>query len=108
MLDVMEKVEEWATARKFPEHATIEGQLRKLQEEVDELVEAYESDNGVEYVDAIGDITVVLTILAMLGNTSLSYCYREAYHQIKDRKGQMLNGAFVKEQDYAKFGIDRD
>ena len=50
MLDVMEKVEEWARERKFPEHGTIEGQLRKLQEEVDELVEAYESDNGVEYV----------------------------------------------------------
>lgn len=108
MRDTVRLVEQWAADRKFPQHGTIEGQLRKLQEEVDELVDAHEEKDDGEYIDAIGDIAVVLTILAMLKGVSLDYCYNEAYHVIKDRKGQMLNGAFVKEQDYAKFGIDRD
>ena len=58
------------------------GQLTKLQEEVDELKEAYIHINRDEEIDAVGDITVVL---------------KSAYHEIKDRKGKVINGVFVKE-----------
>lgn len=66
------------------------GQLIKLQEEVDELKEAYIQINLDEEIDAVGDITVVL----------IGYCMQRlesAYHEIKDRKGKVINGVFVKE-----------
>ena len=59
------------------------GQLTKLQEEVDELKEAYIHVNRDEEIDAVGDITVD--------------CLESAYHEIKDRKGKVINGVFVKE-----------
>jgi len=44
---------------------------------------------------------VVLTILAMQTNTSVEECAELAYSEIKDRKGKMINGVFVKESDLA-------
>ena len=54
----------WAEDRGILEQGTIEGQLCKLQEEVNELKEAYDKDDRTEYADAIGDCAVVLVILA--------------------------------------------
>ena len=53
-------------------------------------------DNQVEFVDAIGDMVVVLTNMAMLGGTSIETCIDAAYDEIKNRKGKMVNGTFVK------------
>jgi hypothetical protein len=39
---------------------------------------------------------VVLTNLAHLGGVSIEHCIDSAYNEIKDRKGGMQNGTFVK------------
>ena len=65
-------------------------------EEAGELGRAVLKDNQVEFVDAIGDMVVVLTNMAMLGGTSIETCIDAAYDEIKNRKGKMLNGTFVK------------
>jgi hypothetical protein len=49
-------------------------------------------------VDAIGDCAVVLTILAAQSQTTLEACIDRAYHEIKDRKGRMVDGIFVREE----------
>ena len=50
-------------------------------------------------IDSIGDMYVVLTILSMQLNVDIEDCIRSAYEQIKDRKGKIVNGVFVKSED---------
>lgn len=74
------------------------GQLIKLQEEVDELKEAYTNRNRDEVIDAIGDITVVLIGFCLQQGLDYEACIESAYHEIKNRKGKVVNGIFVKEE----------
>lgn len=88
---------EWARARNITAEggATSYSQLRKLREEVDEFEEATtEEDAKLEF----GDILVVCTMVAMLRGYDMDECMRLAYNKIKNRKGRMENGVFVKEQ----------
>lgn len=87
----------WADDRGILEQGTIEGQLKKLQEEVDELKEAYDKDDRTEYADAIGDCAVVLIILAEMYGLDYRDCLRTAYGVIATRKGRMIDGQFVKD-----------
>ena len=65
-------------------------------EEGGELGRAILKKDQHEFVDAIGDMVVVLTNLAYLGGTTIEQCIDAAYAEIKTRKGKMLNGTFVK------------
>lgn len=73
-------------------------QMVKVQEEVGEL--AHEISRGrydtPEVVDALGDIFV--TIIGMCHHLDIEpgYALLTAYHEIKDRKGKVINGSFVK------------
>ncbi|HFU3729588.1 TPA: hypothetical protein ACGO7Y_001291 [Streptococcus suis] len=49
--------------------------------------------------DALGDSLVTLIVLAYQLRLDLVECLETAYNEIKDRKGQMVNGTFVKEED---------
>ena len=61
-----------------------------------ELSKGILENNKDEIKDAIGDIIVVLTNLATLNNLKVEECINTAYKEIKDRKGKMVNGTFVK------------
>lgn len=98
MDETKQKVIKWAEDRNLIEGATPAAQYQKLLEEVGELGRAMIEDNQKEVVDALGDITVVLTILCAQMGYNLANCYDIAYNEIKDRKGNMINGIFVKEQ----------
>ena len=50
-------------------------------------------------MDGIGDAIVVLTILAAQHGVNIEACIAMAYDEIKDRKGKMIDGVFVKEAD---------
>ncbi len=50
-------------------------------------------------LDAIGDMGVVQINIAERNESSLVECLCLAYDEIKDRKGRMINGSFVKEDD---------
>ncbi len=89
----------WAEDRGILDQGTIEGQLEKLQEEVDELKEAFAKDNRTEYADAIGDCSVVLIILAEMYGLKYRDCLSAAYCEIAKRRGKMVDGVFVKEED---------
>ena len=49
--------------------------------------------------DAVGDIRVVLSIISAMYKKTSEECYNNAYNVIKDRKGRMIAGVFVKEED---------
>lgn len=74
-------------------------QTVKLLEECGEL--AHEISrcqyNSKAAEDAIGDIGVVLIILADILGYDFSDCLELAYNEIKDRKGHTENGGFIKE-----------
>ena len=88
-------VEQWHLARNLIEGATDKDQVLKLIQEVGEL-----SDNvckGQDIRDDIGDIMVVLINIMKRNDLSLEECLDVAYNDIKDRKGKMVDGIFVKE-----------
>lgn len=95
---LVQLVQKWFVERDLHKQDGI-GQLAKLQEEVQELLDAREDKNISEEIDAIGDITVVLIGYCMQRGLSFTSCLDAAYQEIKDRKGKLIDGVFVKEAD---------
>jgi NTP pyrophosphatase (non-canonical NTP hydrolase) len=89
-------IRRWATERGLYDGGDTKTQFCKLMEEGGELGRAILKKDQHEFVDAIGDMVVVLTNLAHLGGTTIEQCIDAAYAEIKTRKGKMLNGTFVK------------
>ena len=98
LLDITGQIEQWAIERGL-HNADPSKQMLKLMEEVGELAEGLAKDNPDAVQDAIGDAYVVLTILSMQLGMDIRQCVKMAYNEIKDRKGRMVNGVFVKESD---------
>ena len=92
-----DKVLQWAKDRGILDKATPLTQTAKLTEELAELIQALAVNDTSEIADAIGDMTVVLIILAELCELDHSACLASAYEIISKRKGTMVDGVFVKE-----------
>lgn len=92
------KILKWAKAREL-DKADCKAQMLKMVEELGELAEGIAKDRPEQIKDSLGDVFVVLTILSEQLGLELTDCVEYAYNQIKDRKGEMVNGVFVKEQD---------
>ena len=99
MTDWEKRIIDWAAARKIFSGSNPDRQLEKLNEEVGELFEGVEKSNTEEIMDAIGDCSVVLCIVANMYGLSYTECLEAAWESIKDRKGEMRGGVFVKESD---------
>ena len=97
-MKLTDKVKKWAKARDL-DTADSSKQALKLMEEVGELAEGLVKDDKTKIIDSIGDIRVVLIILALQLGFNDDICLAIAYEEIKDRKGKMVNGVFVKESD---------
>lgn len=92
------QIEQWAMARDL-HTANPDKQMLKLGEEYGELCEAMAKDKPIDKVDAIGDMFVVLTILSMQLGTNIESCIHYAYKEIEFRKGETVNGVYIKESD---------
>ena len=90
-------VVKWASDRNIIHGSTKAKQTEKLAEELIELALAIGAGDTEEEKDALGDMMVVITIICAQAGYSLKDAYKKAYNEIKDRKGVMLNGKFVKE-----------
>lgn len=91
-------IEEWAKERNL-HTADPAKQMLKLGEEFGELCQGMAKNKPDQIEDSIGDMYVVLTILSMQLGLDIGHCISGAYAEIKDRKGEMVNGVFVKEAD---------
>lgn len=98
MNKLTEKIEQWAIERGL-DLADPTKQVLKLGEEYGELCEAMTKSKFNQVVDSVGDMYVVMTILCLQLGVDIKDCVNEAYEEIKDRKGKMVNGVFVKESD---------
>jgi len=90
-------IREWANERGLYDKGDTKTQALKLVEEMGEICRAILKGNHDDVVDGIGDCVVVLTNLAELQGTSIEDCIQEAYHEIKNRTGKMVNGTFKKD-----------
>ncbi len=64
-----------------------------------ELAAGIAKGNEELVADSIGDMVVVLTILAEQSGLRIENCIKLAYLEIKDRKGRMHDGVFIKSED---------
>ena len=94
--DRFQLIRDWAMERGLYNKGDKKTQYCKLIEEAGELGRAILKEDEGEFVDAIGDMVVVLTNLAHLGGVSIEHCIDSAYKEIKGRSGKMINGTFVK------------
>lgn len=90
-------IEDWHKARNLVKGSKPKDQICKLGEEFGELCHAVARKDALATVDAIGDMVVVLTLLALQQGTTIEFCTSSAYDQIKDRRGQMVDGIFVRD-----------
>lgn len=96
-MDLIESVRQWHYDRNLIYGSTAKDQTLKLIQEVGEL-----SDNvckGRDISDDLGDILVIVINLAEREGLSLEQCLARAWEDIKDRRGKMVDGVFVKEAD---------
>ncbi len=100
MNDLEQKIISWAKDRNLYDGTTIDRQIMKLYEEIEELEEAVEIKTPTDIQLELGDCLVVLVNIAHKLGYSLERCGWFAYEKIKDRKGRMIDGTFVKENDY--------
>jgi len=94
--ELISKITKWHYDRNLIDGSTDAAQWVKLKQECDELAESIEF--GESPIDDIGDIIVVLVNIAERNKLSIEDCLAHAYNDIKDRRGQMVDGIFVKEK----------
>ena len=94
---LIELVSRWHHDRNLIEGATSKDQVLKLIQEVGELSDSVCKQQDVK--DDIGDCLVILINIAEREGTTLEECLAVAYEDIKDRKGKIIDGIFVKEGD---------
>ncbi len=87
----------WHRDRNLIDGSTDKDQYMKLIQEVGELSDSL--CKGKDIRDDIGDIMVVLINIMVRNNLNMKDCLSIAYDDIKDRRGKMMDGIFVKEGD---------
>lgn len=103
MRELINKVLEWGRPKGLTDQRKMLDtwpQYEKVQEEVGEIGRAIAHGNMHGLADGIGDSVVTLILLAEQNNLDIEDCLKQAYDEIKDRKGRTIGGKFVKEQDF--------
>ena len=97
------KVIGWAKDRNILENSNAIKQISKTQEELDETLDALKrleqgEESILEVADGIGDMLVTIILLAKTVGLDSVDCLADAYDEIKERKGKMVDGLFVKDE----------
>lgn len=93
----VEMITQWHHDRNLIDGSTDKDQFCKLMQEAGELSDSI--CKGKDVSDDIGDMMVVLINIAERNGLTISSCLERAWGDIKDRKGKMVDGVFVKEAD---------
>ena len=100
LIEDVNNIKRWHHDRNLIDGSDDKSQFAKLIQEAGEL-----SDNickGNDIKDDIGDMIVVLINIAERNDVSITECIKTAWEDIKDRKGMMRDGVFVKQDDLIK------
>lgn len=91
------QVRQWHHDRNLIEGSSDKDQVLKLLQELGELSDSVCKNKDIK--DDIGDMLVVILNICERNNVTLLDCLQVAYDDIKDRRGRMVDGIFVKEGD---------
>lgn len=97
--DLHDKIITWAEEKGITEPERINRQYLKLVEEVGELAAGLAREDKAQIKDAMGDVFVVLTILAKQAGFTLEEAVTEVYDIISKRTGKTVDGVFIKDED---------
>lgn len=97
--DIQDSVTQWAHDRNLIEGTTTDKQFVKLIEEAGEVAECLAKGYDETLRLEIGDMLVVLNNICVQKGFTLNECFLAAWMKIKDRKGRMVDGYYVKEDD---------
>jgi|TARA_B100000902_G_scaffold337785_1_gene338900 NTP pyrophosphatase (non-canonical NTP hydrolase) len=92
-----ELIGQWHRDRNLIDGSTDKDQYLKLIQEAGELSDSL--CKGKDIRDDIGDMMVVLINIMVRNNLTITECLSVAYDDIKNRKGKMVDGVFIKEGD---------
>ena len=101
--DLITNINQWADERNL-KRADPKIQWMRITEEVGEIRDVLLkptkfTEPQAALKDAIGDTLVTIIVLAHQLDLDVTECLSIAYEEIKNRKGKMINGTFVKEDD---------
>jgi NTP pyrophosphatase (non-canonical NTP hydrolase) len=97
--ELINNVKGWADNKDILKSENAPKQLMKVMEELGETAGAIAKNKATaEIMDGIGDTFVTLIILSYQLGLEPSDCLEAAWNEIKDRKGNTINGVFVKEE----------
>lgn len=97
-MTTIEKIQQWVIDRNL-QTADPKVQMCKTMEELGELARAINKNDKTGQIDGIGDVVVTLICISQQLGIDFNECVDYAYNEIKDRKGKMIDGIFVKESD---------
>lgn len=98
-MTTLEKIDQWGRDRNIIGDGTSPQQLSKLLEELGEMSGGIARKDPAKIKDGIGDVVVVLAMIAGIEGTTITECIDAAYEEIKDRQGVLLDGVFIKSTD---------
>lgn len=94
----IEKIKQWVIERNL-HTGDARVQMCKTMEELGELANGINKNNKDLQKDSIGDVVVTLICISLQLGLDFDECLEIAYNEIKNRKGKLINGVFVKESD---------
>ncbi|MDA3769186.1 MazG-like family protein [Streptococcus thermophilus] len=100
---LISNIKDWADERDIKQ-ADPKIQWMRITEEVGEIRDVLLkptkfAEPQTALKDAIGDTLVTIIVLAHQLDLDVTECLNIAYNEIKNRKGKIVNGTFVKESD---------
>ena len=95
-MELVKLIEQWHEDRNLIAGSTDKDQVLKLIQELGELSDSVCKEKDMR--DDLGDMLVVMINIMKRNNITIEQCLQKAYDDIKDRKGRMVDGIFVKEE----------
>lgn len=93
---LIKNVHDWADAKALLKEENAPKQIMKVVEEFGETCSAINKKDVFGTIDGLGDTFVTLIILSYQLGYEPNAVLRAAWEEIKDRRGETVNGVFIK------------
>jgi NTP pyrophosphatase (non-canonical NTP hydrolase) len=90
------KVFNWFDEKELIKSENAPKQFMKVAEELGELSSAIIKKDRDKEIDAFGDLIITILGLSYMRDLDLLSCLETAWNEIKERKGKVIDGSFIK------------